>query len=168
MQRISVESPVTQSDTDERPSHAARRAALVFLIVAERPKALAPESLSGIQVVRLGRAAVGQTSDYRLRREATLLRFELADDRISTRHADLSLVHGAWILEDRHSKNGTRVNGVLVERATLCPGDVVEIGRSFAVFCEIGAGDESASEGAMARLNTWNPDLRSGQWSVGS
>jgi hypothetical protein len=47
---------------------------------------------------------------------------------VSRRHARLSFRDGNWILQDLDSTNGTVVNGALVGRCKLQPGDRVSIG----------------------------------------
>jgi transcriptional regulator of acetoin/glycerol metabolism len=63
-----------------------------------------------------------------------LLRIGLADPWVSGRHAVISRVMRAWVVEDLKSKNGVRLNGQLVQRAELADGDVIELGRTFFVF----------------------------------
>ncbi len=52
----------------------------------------------------------------------------LADASVSRDHAEIETRLGAWILTDRDSRNGTRVNGVAVARRQLNDGDVVSFG----------------------------------------
>lgn len=47
---------------------------------------------------------------------------------VSRRHARLSFRDGVWVLQDLDSTNGTVVNGALVGRCKLQPGDRVIIG----------------------------------------
>jgi hypothetical protein len=47
---------------------------------------------------------------------------------VSRRHARLTFADGNWILQDLDSTNGTVVNGALVGRCKLEPGDRVIIG----------------------------------------
>jgi hypothetical protein len=47
----------------------------------------------------------------------------LEDATVSRRHARLVFRDGAWIVQDLGSKNGTLLNGRLVGRARLRPGD---------------------------------------------
>src|SRR6185503_18722611 len=63
-----------------------------------------------------------------------VLELGVGDRWMSTRHARLSKVMRAWILEDLKSKNGVRVNGEPISRIELKDGDVIEAGRSFFVF----------------------------------
>jgi hypothetical protein len=47
----------------------------------------------------------------------------VAADTVSRRHARLLFRDGGWILQDLDSTNGTRLNGELVGRCRLRPGD---------------------------------------------
>jgi pSer/pThr/pTyr-binding forkhead associated (FHA) protein len=49
---------------------------------------------------------------------------------VSRRHAALQRVQGGWLLVDRVSTHGTRVNGRRVDRAILADGDEVALGRA--------------------------------------
>jgi two-component system nitrogen regulation response regulator NtrX len=54
----------------------------------------------------------------------------LEGDRVSRRHARLLLEGGQVQLEDLGSTSGTRINGRLVQKKQLAPGDLIEIGSS--------------------------------------
>ena len=55
----------------------------------------------------------------------------LSDETVSRVHAAIMLFAGQWVLDDRGSTNGTRVNGRRVWGATVVgPGDRVSFGRS--------------------------------------
>jgi hypothetical protein len=56
-------------------------------------------------------------------------RLVLDHDTVSRRHAQLRHTPQGWEIVDLGSLNGTWVNGWRVERATLHPGDVVELGE---------------------------------------
>jgi pSer/pThr/pTyr-binding forkhead associated (FHA) protein len=64
--------------------------------------------------------------------------FQIADDRISTRHCRLSGHSGAWAIEDLRSTNRTFVNGELVgeQPRRLGHGDIVRLGAQDAVLFE--------------------------------
>lgn len=54
----------------------------------------------------------------------------LPDSFASSRHAIITRRNDQWWLEDQHSRNGTRLNGVdVVNGIVLSGGDVIEIGR---------------------------------------
>jgi pSer/pThr/pTyr-binding forkhead associated (FHA) protein len=52
----------------------------------------------------------------------------LDDARVSRRHAQLDCGPQAVSLVDLGSSNGTRVNGIRIDRATLIPGDTISLG----------------------------------------
>jgi hypothetical protein len=52
----------------------------------------------------------------------------LGDTSVSRRHARLTFRDEGWVLQDLDSTNGTRVNGVLVGRSRLHPGDQLALG----------------------------------------
>jgi pSer/pThr/pTyr-binding forkhead associated (FHA) protein len=54
----------------------------------------------------------------------------LPDSFASSHHALLTLRTGRWWLEDRGSRNGTTLNGQLVESSTVVSaGDLIGVGR---------------------------------------
>jgi len=50
-------------------------------------------------------------------------------ETVSRRHAQLTFRDGGWVLQDLHSTNGTRLNGQLVGRCRLRPGDQLGLGH---------------------------------------
>jgi hypothetical protein len=52
----------------------------------------------------------------------------LSDTSVSRRHARLVFRDGYWVIQDLESTNGTEVNGVMVGRCELRPGDHVLLG----------------------------------------
>jgi pSer/pThr/pTyr-binding forkhead associated (FHA) protein len=52
----------------------------------------------------------------------------LDDANVSRRHAELRREGDAWSIADLKSTNGVKVNGRLVERAQLEPGDEILLG----------------------------------------
>ena len=46
---------------------------------------------------------------------------------VSAQHCRLSMEEGYWLVDDVGSRNGTRVNGVRLERKRLLPGDVLAL-----------------------------------------
>ncbi len=66
----------------------------------------------------------------------------LDDPHISRRHAEVRYEQGRWWLVDLGSRNGTRLNGKLVQRATLPPSAVVRLydaGPALRIDLETGA-----------------------------
>lgn len=58
----------------------------------------------------------------------------LNDVTVSRRHSKLLVSGGEVTVEDTDSLNGTYVNGVCVDRAVLCTGDSLQVGRFQMVF----------------------------------
>jgi pSer/pThr/pTyr-binding forkhead associated (FHA) protein len=52
----------------------------------------------------------------------------LADPTVSWRHARLLFRAGSWIVQDLGSTNGILLNGTLVGRSEVCPGDRLVLG----------------------------------------
>jgi len=52
----------------------------------------------------------------------------LEDERVSRSHARLDFTEGGITITDLGSSNGTHINGVRVEHATLVPGDMISLG----------------------------------------
>lgn len=61
---------------------------------------------------------------------ATINDVVLLDAKVSRSHARLECGHAGGTIFDLGSANGTRVNGLRVERAALVPGDVIALGDS--------------------------------------
>jgi hypothetical protein len=53
----------------------------------------------------------------------------LADPSVSRRHARVIFRDGGWIIQDLASTNGTMVNGAIVGRCALQPGDRLVLGN---------------------------------------
>jgi len=88
--------------------------------------------LRGVEEVSVGRGDLirdGEGSTGRAR-----LAVCVPDDRMSAEHATLRRVMDRWIVEDRHSRNGTLLNGRRIYREVLEDGDLLELGHSFFVF----------------------------------
>lgn len=58
----------------------------------------------------------------------------LHDILLSRRHCRLERTRQGWVITDLHSKNGTVIDGRLVDRHVLRPGEVVKIGRVNVTF----------------------------------
>jgi adenylate cyclase len=48
---------------------------------------------------------------------------------VSSRHCELELVGGYWMVRDLNSSNGTKVNGVRVRSKWVMPGDELAVGK---------------------------------------
>ena len=66
-----------------------------------------------------GPFSIGRSADTEL---------QLADGRVSRRHAELFQEAGAWRIRDLGSRTGTFVNDLRIETAELKPGDRLRIG----------------------------------------
>jgi sigma-B regulation protein RsbU (phosphoserine phosphatase) len=73
----------------------------------------------------------------------------VADRCLSRQHLRLFQADGKWMVEDLGSRNGTRVNGVLISKpAAVRDGDAISVSTSLIM---IGGAEEDASE------TTWDP-----------
>src|SRR5256712_13078164 len=90
-------------------------ACLFFVFQADRPL------LPGMRcsLAKIDEIAIGRGSERRVTTDGRRLAVELPDLWVSSRHARLNRVLGAWGIEDCKSRNGTLVNGVPVERSPL-------------------------------------------------
>ena len=59
---------------------------------------------------------------------------EIDDISSSRRHCRLFFADNIWSVEDLQSRNGTLVNGILIRRQELNPGDCIEIGKTRIFF----------------------------------
>src|SRR6185436_14870688 len=64
-------------------------------------------------------------------RENTL---PIVEMRASRRHCRVEPVGGRWFVVDEGSRNGTLLNGKLIQRAPLSSGDLIEIGATRVFF----------------------------------
>lgn len=101
--------------------------------------------LTGVSVVRIERGE--RRACATVSKDPTVLLVTLPDQRVSSEHARIVRLADRWVLEDRESKNGTRVNGSLVTRSELDGGDSIEVGHTFLRF-EI---EPSGAEWAVSR-----------------
>src|ERR1700682_5198105 len=107
---------------------------LFLILVSDRPTISSIRlSLHGVERVALGRVR-GEGSSAGVYREDGGFRVEVNDSWISTKHATLRRVFGAWSIEDRGSKNGTLVNGRPIRRERRADGDLIEAGHTFFLF----------------------------------
>jgi transcriptional regulator with GAF, ATPase, and Fis domain len=81
----------------------------------------------------------------------------VAEIRASRRHCRVESANGKWFVVDENSSNGTLLNGKLVGRASLSPGDLIEIGRTRIFFEEV---DEELVGRTTARLDEGADDER--------
>jgi DNA-binding NtrC family response regulator len=119
--------------------------------------------LTGVTEVLIGR---GETRSATRARGSATLTLTLPSAVLSGRHARISRTPEGWVIEDLQSRNGTLVNGKLVTRAVLAPGDLIDVGRVFlcledvAVDADVGARDLDAADVSSERaglLTLWPP-----------
>ncbi len=102
---------------------------LHLVLEGQRPLAGgARVSLRGVREVRLGRGA-----SFAARRDGDTLALTVADDRVSSRHARLTLDRGEWRLVDDGSRNGTYLGLERVQDGALARDRMFSLGS--ALFC---------------------------------
>lgn len=62
---------------------------------------------------------------------------EIGDISSSREHCQMLRIQGRWHIEDLRSRNGTLVNGIVIRRQPLMPGDLIEIGKTQIFFGEV-------------------------------
>jgi len=95
--------------------------------------------------------------------EDGVLRLGLPHPWVSSHHADLEL-DGTIELVDLESRNGTLVEGDMIERAVLASGDVFEVGRCFFALRESRAPHHEPSSGLHAVVH---PDYAASMHALG-
>ena len=125
---------------DDRGTQRAKRpqteAQLIVALECSRPCARSARySLAGVHAVLVGRAGArrGEREESPAGRR---LRVGIPDRWMSSSHALIEHSFGRWVLEDAGSKNGTLVNGELVQRAVLQSGDLIELGHTLLLFLD--------------------------------
>lgn len=93
-------------------------------------------SLHGIERLSIRRRDAEQASGSRILVDGVGIEIQIADAWMSTTHATLHRILGAWSLEDNGSKNGTLLNGRAIRREMLADGDLIETGHTFFLFRE--------------------------------
>jgi DNA-binding NtrC family response regulator len=99
-----------------------------------RPRAASSLTLADVHAVTIGRSSHTLDATASLVEGVRRLNIQVQDRWSSQVHAHMRHVEDGWTLEDAGSKNGTRVNGAVVDRVKLRHGDLIEVGRSFFVF----------------------------------
>ncbi len=117
-------------------------------------------SLVGVDRVELGRGDT-RGSVTSTAAGAHTLAMTLADARLSHRHARMSRMGTAWVIEDLGSKNGTWVAGERITRRVLADGEGIVVGHTALVYRETGgeAGSAAAAATELAGLSTLSPAL---------
>lgn len=120
-------------------------AAPMLFVVMEGNRPLvggARYALTGVNEVLIGR---GESRAVTGGRGSAILTMTLPSSVLSGKHARLTRTPEGWAIEDLQSRNGTLVNGRLVTRAVLQPGDLIDVGRVFLAVEEVNV---DADEGA--------------------
>jgi transcriptional regulator of acetoin/glycerol metabolism len=161
-----------ETESDEKSS--ARRAwspaepHLFVVLEGERPIAGGMRiALRGADEVLLGRGDASSAS--RTVEAPARIAVDLADRKVSTRHARLVRDAAGWTLEDAGSTNGSFVNGRRVASERLEDGDVIGVGRTvlrlrLALPTPAGTPDVLVADharGVMPGLGTLIPSLAS-------
>ncbi len=103
---------------------------LVVVLECDRPLAgSSRHSLRGVTEVTIGRG-----SDRAAARDGGRLAVRIPGKWMSALHAQMRLERDRWRIEDRGSRNGTRVNGQPVAHLALADGDVIEAGHALLIF----------------------------------
>jgi DNA-binding NtrC family response regulator len=97
-------------------------------------------SLAGIDKVEIGRGDARRVARSSSAGVDTLT-VTLADPRMSGKHARLSRLGTAWVIEDLESKNGLWVGSKRVARHQLADGDAFVIGHTAVVYRDVGGED---------------------------
>jgi transcriptional regulator of acetoin/glycerol metabolism len=88
-------------------------------------------NLGQLTSVTLGRGRA-RSADRNV--EQGQLALTLPDPWASAQHALLTRSDLSWVIEDRQSRNGVRVNGQLVRTARLNDGDLIELGHTLLYY----------------------------------
>lgn len=149
----------TSTDLTLRPAARSEVDAALTLAFASDHPTRGPRRFGirrAIQAIELGR---GEGDGWHATRDATTLSLALDDRLASTHHARIARAGSGWQLEDLASKNGTRVDGVRVERAPLVDGAVIELGGTFLVWRDREPGDDAEPRGPHPSLLTLSAPL---------
>src|SRR5262249_11738576 len=76
-------------------------------------------------------ASAGERTGIGTHRSADV---QLTDHNVSRFHCEITIAGGYAVLQDLHSRNGTCLNGIEIERARLRKGAVVRLGTSKLAF----------------------------------
>lgn len=118
---------------------------LILALECMRPHAQAERFLLGatIRQVTVGRAP---GRDHRVDKAQGSLRIDVPDRWMSSNHCTFEWARTHWCVVDNGSKNGTRVNGVRIEKVALKDGDLVEIGSTLFVYRDVLVTEEQLTQ----------------------
>jgi DNA-binding NtrC family response regulator len=142
----------THRDDLSAPSGTVPTPMLYLVVEGERPLAGGLRAtLTGVREVRIGRGTARTWSVD----EAGVATLEVADPRMSGKHARLVQRQSGWLFEDQGSTNGSFVNGTRVEKASIEQVTVLTLGAT----CLLMAPTEPAPPGAPRLVDA--PSVRS-------
>ena len=75
----------------------------------------------------------------------------ILDSEVSRNHATIQRVKDNFVLTDRNSSNGTRVNGIIIRSHALVDGDQIQLGNTLLLFSD--ASREGWKDNAADRVN---------------
>lgn len=134
---MSARDTLTLSPTEAGPDESKGLVAPLLFLCAEGHRPFAPAarfSLQKLGEVNLGRGAVRSYEETRQAGQSRTLEVKVDDGSMSSNHARIFKLMNGFVIEDRGSKNGTRVNGEKITRHSLTDRDVVEVGRTFFIY----------------------------------
>jgi transcriptional regulator of acetoin/glycerol metabolism len=134
---MSVRDTLTLSPTvGGREQSKALVAPLLFLCAeGHHPFASAARfSLHKFGEVSLGRGSARNYEEMHQAGQSSSLEVRVDDGSMSSNHARIFKLMNGFVVEDRGSKNGTRVNGERITRQSLTDGDIIEVGRTFFIY----------------------------------
>jgi DNA-binding NtrC family response regulator len=127
----SADTTIDEKQRGERRSAVAVKSYLFVVLESDRPLAGGVRfALEGVEEIVIGRGEQRHAS-VEVRDGVRRLTLHLDSPSLSRLHARLRHLPEGWLLEDAHSRNGSFVNGVRVESASLGTDDVLEVGHCF-------------------------------------
>jgi len=134
---MSARDTLTLSPTEAGPDETKGSAAPLLFLCAEGHHPFAPAARFSLQKfgeVNLGRGSTRSYEESRQAGQSRTLEVKVDDGSMSSNHARIFKLMNGFVIEDRGSKNGTRVNGEKITRQSLTNGDVIEVGRTFFIY----------------------------------
>ncbi|MCA2977475.1 MAG: PAS domain S-box protein [Myxococcaceae bacterium] len=118
-------------------------------------------SKRAVPLSRLSENRLGRAEDCEVRLDGTA---------VSRYHAVIRCEPDGWVVEDRKSKNGTRVNGEAIGNHRLREGDRLVLGDQVVVFSFLGTDTRAQrDEGGPERASAWTLRVSDGsvRWAKG-
>jgi transcriptional regulator of acetoin/glycerol metabolism len=122
---------------DSQSSASGKRLSFLYLsLEGDRPWAGGLRmSLEGVDRVSIGRGSERRSERKQIDGK-TVLRIDVADDRMSREHLRLDRDGKSWSLLDLNSSNGTFINGERIAKAAVSEESVIGVGRTIFLFRE--------------------------------